>query len=100
MRAMMLSAGFEERRRKELWTEAAATATKLDNILREKGKESPHRLFYGSDPLYEQHLRTFGELGIVTDKPGVQMKAKLEDRGKLCMFLGYAKDHAGEFIGC
>jgi len=96
MRAMMLSAGFEELRRKELWTEAAATATKIDNILRQKGEPSPHKRFYGYDTLYEEHLRTFGELGVVTDDPGVAIKAKLADRGILCMFLGYAKDHAGD----
>ena len=95
MRAMMIGAGFEEERRHELWTEAASTATKLDNILSNDGKTTPYNLFYGKNPEYEKYLRTFGEIGIVAVKPGHTIKNKLGNRGITCMFLGYAKDHAG-----
>lgn len=95
MRAMMIGANWSEEMKRMHWTEAAATATKLDNILNEKGKESPHRQFYKEDPLYEKYLRTFGEKGIVTLNPGGSIKAKLEDRGTECIFVGYAANHAG-----
>ena len=36
--------------------------------------------------------KTFGEMVVVTDCNNV--KAKLDDRGKTCIWLGYAKDHA------
>ncbi len=66
---MIIGAGFAEQRRIELWTEAAATATKLDNILCQKGTKSPHKRFFGTNPKYEKFLRTFGELGVVTKSP-------------------------------
>jgi hypothetical protein len=47
------------------------------------------------DHLYKKHLRTFGEVGIVPLKTGEQIKAKLNDRGTACIFLGYVKKHAG-----
>ena len=95
MRAMMLSAGMDTTAKQKYWMEAAATATKLNNILNEKGKPSPHKLFYGDDPEYEKHLRNFGELGVVTSSPGGTIRSKLEDRGTTCMFVGYAANHAG-----
>ena len=95
MRAMMISAGLDESSRHKLWMEAAATATKLDNILHNKGEQSPYKKFYNEDPAYEKHLRTFGEVGVVALYPGESIKAKLDDRGIKCMFLGYAASHAG-----
>jgi len=95
MRAMMLGAGLDESSKLKLWMEAAATATKLDNILSATGKDSPYKQFYGKEPHYINHLRTFGEEGIVTTSPGSSIKAKLDDRGTKCLFLGYAANHAG-----
>ncbi len=95
MRAMMTSAGVDENAKHKLWMDVAATATKLDNILNNKGEESPYKKFYKQDPIYEKHLQTFGELGIVTLNPGGTIKAKLEDKGIKAMFLGYAANHAG-----
>jgi hypothetical protein len=76
--------------------EAAATATKLDNILQNKGNLSPYRKFYKEEPAYEKHLRTFGEMGVVALYPGETIKAHFNDWGIKCMFLlGYAAHHAG-----
>ena len=94
MRAMMLGAGLDESSKMKLWMEAAATATKLDNILSVAGESSPYKNFYGEDPKYQDHLRIFGEIGIVTKNPGSSIKAKLDDRGEKCLFLGYAANHA------
>ena len=33
----------------------------------------------------------FGEMVIVTDQTG--LKSKLQDRGKVCVWVGYAADH-------
>ncbi|MFM8622589.1 MAG: reverse transcriptase domain-containing protein, partial [Holophagaceae bacterium] len=95
MRAMMSGAGLDESSKLKLWMEAAATATKLDNILSTSDKDSPYRQFYGEDPLYQNYLRTFGEEGVVTLNPGSSLKSKLDDRGGKCLFLGYAANHAG-----
>jgi len=94
MRAMMLGAGLDASSKLKLWMEAAATATKLDNILSMANEESPYKKFYGKDPDYQNHLQTFGELAIVTKNPGGVIKSKLDDRGEKCMFLGYAANHA------
>ena len=96
VRAMLNQAGMERSKRDLLWTEAAATATKLENILVNKQEDnSPFEQMYGKLPSYAMHLRTFGEIGIVALKTGNQIKAKLDDRGTVCMFVGYAKNHAG-----
>ncbi len=42
IRAMMESAGMNIKTRQALWMEAASTATKLDNILRNRGQASPY----------------------------------------------------------
>ncbi len=78
-----------------LWTEAASTATKLDNILRNRGEASHYKKCYKEDPDYEKHLRTFGEKGVVTLTPGTTMKSKLQDQGIKAIFLEYAANHAG-----
>ena len=96
MRAMMNYAGIVPEKRDKIWTEVAATATKLENILVDKKDEkSAYEKVYGKLPDYAKHLRTFGEVGIVPLKTGEQIKAKLNDRGMVCIFLGYAKKHAG-----
>ena len=62
----------------------------------EKLEMSPCERFYKKQPPYSKHLRFFGEKGVVTKNPGPTIKSKLDDRGIECMFLGYAKGHAGD----
>ncbi len=95
MRAMMISVGMNKEIRQVLWTEAASTATKLDNILHNRGEASPYKKFYKQDPDYKKHLRTFGEQGAVILTPGTTMKSKLQDQGIKAIFLGYAANRAG-----
>jgi hypothetical protein len=40
------------------------------------------------------HLQTFGKIGIMTKPATKKIKAKLEDRGRPGMFVGYADNHA------
>ena len=95
MRAMMTAVKWDDQMKLKFWMEAAATGTKLDTIMNEKGQKSPFQSFYNESPLFEKHLRTFGEVGIMTLKPGSSIKSKLADRGIKCLFLGYAANHAG-----
>jgi hypothetical protein len=53
-------------------------------------------LFYGTVPKYMCFLKTFGEVGVVLDQHTHNIKGKLENCGKTCMFTGYAEDHAGD----
>ena len=43
-----------------------------------------------------KYMRTFGEMAVVAIHEGKKMRSKLDNRGKTCMFVGYAKDHAGD----
>ena len=42
-----------------------------------------------------KHLRSFGEMLVVAIHEGGKMRTKLDTRGKTCMFVGSADDHAG-----
>ena len=91
---MLKLAKMTEKEKKNL-IEAAASAIKVDNLLIRKGeKKGPYCRFYKSHPNYQNHLHIFGEQGVMTNKTGREIKAKLEDRGKLCTFIGYARNHS------
>ena len=81
---MMNGAKWSDEMKQAYWMEAASTATKLENIMNEKGSKTPYYAFYNENPDYEANLRTFGELGIVTETPGQSIKSKLHDRGIKC----------------
>ena len=94
-RAMLIQAGLEPKHKGELWCEVISTATKLDNIMvRPEKTKPPYTLFYGEDAKYAQSLRIFGEMAVVAIHEGKKMRSKLDDRGKTCMFVGYAENHA------
>ena len=93
-RAMLIQAGLEPKYKEEFWCEVISTATKLDIImLRSERTKLPHTLFYGEDAKYARGLRTFGEMAVVAIHEGKKMGSKLDNRGKTCMFVGYADDH-------
>ena len=93
-RAMLIQAGLEPKYKEEFWCEVISTATKLDNIMvRPERTKPPHTLFYGEDAKYARSLRTFGEMAVVAIHEGKKMRSKLDNRGKTCMFVGYADDH-------
>ena len=93
-RAMLIQAGIESKYEGEFWCEVISTATKLDNIMvRPERTKPPHTFFYGEDANYTRSLRTFGEMAVIAIHEGKKMRSKLDDRGKTCMFVGYADDH-------
>ena len=97
-RAMMLTAGFNDKKKYELWTEAVSTATLLANkTVTKKLEQSPQERFYknAKDKQSNLKLKSFGEIGIVTKKLGPNIKGKIDDRGEICLFVGYAKNHVG-----
>ena len=61
--------------------------------VRPERTKPPHTLFYGEDAKYARSLRTFGEMAVVAIHEGKKMRSKLDNRGKTCMFVGYADDH-------
>ena len=77
-----------------LWTEAADTATYLDNLIIRPGEsKNSYQKFYGNKKkcfASPDNLKTFGKEIIVANR--TKIKAKSRDRGKKCLWLGYAKD--------
>ena len=89
----MNGAGFDEKKRHLLWTEAANTITHLENIMIRKGStRMPYYLFYGKDAPYSNYLQIFGQLGVVKV---LQPTNKLSNKGLKAIFVGYADKHAG-----
>ena len=96
-RAMLIQAGIDSIRKGEFWCEVIYTATKLDKIMvRPERTKPPYTLFYSKDAKYMKHMRIFGEMAVVAIHEGKKMRSKLDNRGKTCMFVGYAEDHAGD----
>jgi hypothetical protein len=96
-RAMMASANIPYETRFKLWKEAIKTAVNLDGLrLRtiEGATKTKYEHAYGSNPKFANHLRTWGEAGTVKTK--VTGTPKLMNRGAVCIFIGYAKDHEGD----
>ena len=95
VRAMLNGARITKEMRNKLWAECARTATVCENLITPKEREEcSFTTFYGESPRYARHLRTFGEIAIITDNK--KIKGKLTDRGKACMFLGYSESHTGD----
>ena len=93
-RAMLNDCGFKKQMRRGLWTEAAATATRVHNLLIEEGNtKSLYYLFYGKNPKYKDSLRTFGEVGIIAGQKRQQGRTKIENRGMCGIMVGYCPEH-------
>ena len=74
-----------------LWAECGKTATVLDNLDCEEGLKTRHFHFWGKDYEGFNHLRAFGEVGIVTQ--GAKIRSKLDNKSLGCLHLGHAEDH-------
>ena len=97
VRAMMNHAHFSHKARNDLWAACGATATKIESILvDQRNEKSPYELFYKISPGYEQNLRVFGEIGVITNHANKKVRSKLENRGTTCVFVVYATNHAGD----
>ena len=96
-RAMLIQTGINAKEKGEFWCKVISTTTKLDNIMvRPDRTKPPFTLFYNKDAKYMKHLRSFGEIAVVVIHEGKKMRSTLDNRGKPCMFVGYADDHAGD----
>ena len=61
-------------------------------MVRPERTKPPHTFVYGKDEKYMRCLRPFGENAVIAIHEGKTMRSKLDDRGKTCMFVGYADD--------
>lgn len=96
-RAMMNIANVPKEVRFILWIKAFDTAGKLDGLVQieiDGVTQSRYKHWTGKDPVWANHLRTWGEAGTV--KVSSKMTPKVLDRGIQCMFVGYPNNHAGD----
>jgi len=94
VRSMLNDAQVTQNLRHKLWAEAANTATLLDNLLVGADGQSPYQRFHGSIPRFTKFLRVFGEVGMI-NYTGKAIKAKLENRARHGILVGYSLQHAG-----
>ncbi len=94
MQSMMKATKWDDERTHRLWMEAATTATKHDSIMNESGETSPHQKFYNEAPAFKKHLKTFGQVGVVTLKPG-----RLIIQQNVC-FLAMRQSTPGMYLEC
>jgi hypothetical protein len=91
---MMNVANLLQKMRTGIWTECTAIATNNDSIMATKSKPVlSHNQIFEKELIYTWHLRTFGQIRIVTNPSTQKIWAKLEDLRKSCMFVGYADYH-------
>ena len=96
-RDMLIQTGIDSKGKGEFWCDVISTATKLDNgMVRPDRTKPPYTLFYNKDAKYMKYMRTFGETAVVAIHEGKKMRSKLDNRGKTCMFVGYAEHNAGD----
>jgi hypothetical protein len=94
-RALMHMAHIPKKTRYQIFLKAFKIATVLDGLVVKKGQTNTrYERFFGKNPRFVSHLRTFGEAGTVKVKK--QQYPKLSDRGITCMFVGYTVDHDGD----
>jgi Reverse transcriptase (RNA-dependent DNA polymerase)/gag-polypeptide of LTR copia-type len=94
VRAVFEDAAIHGELRGKLWAEAANTVTMLDNLVVSDDNKTRYEKFFGKLPPFVNHLRTFGEIGIVANRAAIQ--SKMNDRGQPMMFVGYSLGHAGD----
>ena len=93
-RALMHKANIPKKYRNKIFREAWLTAIDLDGlvVIKIKGKEATcYEHWCGKNPKFAKHLRTWGEAGTVKLK--TKTTPKMNNKGKQCVFIGYAKDH-------
>jgi hypothetical protein len=96
-RALMAAANIPIEMCYKLWKMAIKTTMDLDGLLLQTIggiTKTKYKHAYGLNPKFATHLRTWGEAGTVKTK--VTGTPKLSNRGAVCLFIGYAKDHEGD----
>ena len=96
-RTMIIHAGIKSKGKGEFWCEVISTATILHNIMvRPDRTKPPYTLLCNKDEKFMKQLNAFGEMTVVVICEGKKMRSKLNNRGKTCMFVGYADYHSGD----
>jgi hypothetical protein len=95
IQAIMNDSEIDGEFRDGLWAECASTAAYHDNLIIKKDKtKSPIALIFKNRAKGLMNLKRFGEMCVVTTKNKIQ--GKLSDKGTVCVFVGYAVNHADD----
>jgi hypothetical protein len=94
---MLNAARLTKELREGVWAEAAKMATDLTNLAVTPNQPvAPlHRFYEITNPKLKV-TKPFGEMAIVQNNQRRKIRSKLEDRGRPCMFLGRAPNHADD----
>ena len=79
-----------------VWAERVNATTLIENILvKEKDGNGTHKKLYNRHPSFEKHLCGFGEVGVsaFADR---KTRLKFANRGRVCIVMGYATNHAAD----
>ena len=94
MRANFNGAGLKKETQKLIWTECVNYVCDTENIMVKKDSDiTAYKRIHGHEAKYAKHLRSFGEMAVIRDIKTI--KKKLDNRGKIVMFIGYASRHSG-----
>ena len=97
-RTMMIEAKLPDEMKYLLQHKAMETAAKLDGMvivtIDGQSKSRFEHWSSGQLPKFSAHVRNWGEAGIV--KIASDMSSKLQERGTICMFIGYCDDHGSD----
>jgi hypothetical protein len=78
-----------------LWAECSSTTTYDDNLIINKDmKKSPIEIMFKNRAKGLRNLKIFGEMCVLTTKNKIQ--EKFPDKGTVCVFVGYAVNHADD----
>jgi hypothetical protein len=96
VRSMLNAANLSSTLRRGLWAEAAQTATDIENSLVSANKDTPaHTRFYNQSPPIT-YFHPFGESTVVKKNASRKIRNKLENRGRVCIYLGRAPNHSND----
>ena len=94
-RANFEAAKLSRELRNKLWAEACSTAIDIENLIVSAKHNNPsYREFFKRDLPCAEEMKQFGEMGVL--KTTKKIRGKLENRGIPVMYLGRARNHAGD----
>jgi hypothetical protein len=95
VRTMLNAAKLTKDLRRGVWAECAKMASDIEDMVVTTSKPvAAFNQFYGIKEPKLKIMKQFGEMAVVENHDRRKIRSKLENRGKPCMFLGVAPNHA------
>jgi hypothetical protein len=95
VRTMLNAARLVKFIREGVWAEVAKRAMDIENMLVTPNKPvAAYHRFYGIKEREMKFYKPIGYMAIVEENHNCKIRSKLANRGRVCMFLGHAPNHA------